>query len=391
MKRIKTEKLPVLLWGDDIEPGALRQIQNLAVFPYAYKHIAIMPDCHEGYGMPIGGVLATNKVVIPNAVGVDIGCGMCAIRTDLANIDNATLAQLQQSIRTTIPLGFSHHKRRQDENLMPKGFDIDKMPVVRREYEPALYQIGTLGGGNHFIELQKGSDGYIWLMIHSGSRNIGKQVADHYNQLAVRLNEKQKSAVPRSQQLAYLFLDTQEGKTYIQEMTFCVDFAFANRKLLASHICSLLNETTGCNFLPYEGQEVINIAHNYAATEQHYGHQVMVHRKGATRAAAGQTGIIPGSQGHKSYIVKGKGSKLSFESCAHGAGRKMGRNEARKRLNLKEEQQQLESAGIVHALRTHTDLDEAAGAYKDISRVMEQQSDLVEIAIELQPLMVVKG
>ncbi len=391
MHTIHTERLPVRLWLDDPEPGAMAQIRNIANLPFAHHHIAIMPDCHEGFGMPIGGVLATNAVVIPNAVGVDIGCGMCAIQTDIQHIERNKLLKIMSAIRQEVPLGFKHHKKPQDESLMPQGYETGKMNVVAREYESALHQIGTLGGGNHFIEIQQDNKGFIWLMIHSGSRNIGLKVADHYNRLAGKLNEQWGMKEFKTKQLAYLPDDSEEGRAYLNEMNYCIDFAFASRKLMADRICDVIHDFTGCNFVAFEGQNIINIAHNYAALEAHFGKQVYVHRKGATRAGKGQLGIIPGSQGTKSYIVRGKGNPESFESCSHGAGRLMGRKEAQRRLNLDEEKQRLDAQGIIHAIRGQGDLDEAAGAYKNIDEVMRNQTDLVEIVVELRPLAVVKG
>ncbi|MFV0554448.1 MAG: RtcB family protein, partial [Mangrovibacterium sp.] len=190
MKQIIAENVgvPIKIWLEDIEPNALAQAHNLTNLPFVFRHVALMPDCHSGYGMPIGGVLATSGVVIPNAVGVDIGCGMCALKTSLTEIDTDTLKQIMSGIRQLIPLGLNHQKERQDESLMPSLEALPPQAVVRNQYLSALKQIGTLGGGNHFIEIQKGSDGHIWVMIHSGSRNLGYKVAAHYNKLAERLN-----------------------------------------------------------------------------------------------------------------------------------------------------------------------------------------------------------
>lgn len=390
-KTINSERIPIKLWLDEVEEGALKQMKNLANLPFAFRHVAIMPDCHEGFGMPIGGVLATSGVIIPNAVGVDIGCGMCAIKTSLPDIGNDVLKSVVAEVKQSIPLGFNHHKEKQDARLMPEEYDIDKLPVTAREYNSALKQVGTLGGGNHFIEFQKGSDGHIWIMIHSGSRNIGKQVADHYNRLAGNLNEKWGSPQTKTMQLAYLPVDSEEGQVYISEMNYCIDFALANRKHMAQKVCEILNKATNCDFLDFEGNDMINIAHNYAAKEKHFGKDVFVHRKGATRAGKGQLGIIPGSQGAQSYIVRGKGSSESFESCSHGAGRLMGRKEAMRKLDLPAERKKLEEKGILHSLHTPRDLDEAASCYKDIGLVMRNQDDLVDIVLELQPLAVIKG
>lgn len=388
IKQITTEKLPIKLWLADIEQGALEQARNLANLPFAYKHIALMPDCHQGFGMPIGGVLALDEVIIPNAVGVDIGCGMCAVKTSLEHIPHHELKNLMTGIRSVIPLGFKHHKNMQDEKFMPQNHDPHSMEVVSREYDSARGQVGTLGGGNHFIEVQKGNDGKIWIMIHSGSRNIGKQVADHYNRLAIRLNEQWKSPVPRSAQLAYLPLDTKESQEYIKEMQYCVDFAFANRKLMMDRVVEIFSDHFKGRFNAFP---MINIAHNYAAKEKHFDKDVILHRKGATLADEGTIGIIPGSQGTKSYIVKGKGNPESFNSCSHGAGRVMGRKQAQRNLNLKEEIKKLNEQGIIHAIRSVRDLDEAASAYKNIDQVMKNQSDLVDILVELTPLAVIKG
>ncbi|MCX6161727.1 MAG: RtcB family protein [Ignavibacteriae bacterium] len=393
MRVITTEKIPIKMWLNDIEDGAMAQVINLANLPFAFKHIAIMPDSHQGYGMPIGGVLATKDVIIPNAVGVDIGCGMCAVKTSLTEIDKTALKIILGEIRETVPVGFKHHKVQQDKNLMPDAaFNFTgTRPIVEREYQSALTQIGTLGGGNHFIEIQKGSDGHIWIMIHSGSRNIGKQAADYYNKLAVKLNDKWHCSIPKNWELAFLPIDSEEGKTYIREMNYCVEFALANRKLMMEKVKYIFEKTAEQIDSDITFEPIINIAHNYARMENHYNKNVMVHRKGATLATADTVGIIPGSQGTKSYIVKGKGNAESFNSCSHGAGRKMGRKDAGRRLNLKEEIKLLDDKGILHAIRSVKDLDEAPGAYKDIDIVMKNQEDLIEILVELTPLGVIKG
>jgi len=393
MRVITTEKIPIKMWLNDIEDGAMAQVINLANLPFAFKHIAIMPDSHQGYGMPIGGVLATKDVIIPNAVGVDIGCGMCAVKTSLTEIDKTALKIILGEIRETVPVGFKHHKVQQDKNLIPDAaFNFTgTRPIVEREYQSALTQIGTLGGGNHFIEIQKGSDGHIWIMIHSGSRNIGKQAADYYNKLAVKLNDKWHCSIPKNWELAFLPIDSEEGKTYIREMNYCVEFALANRKLMMEKVKYIFEKTAEQIDSDITFEPIINIAHNYARMENHYNKNVMVHRKGATLATADTVGIIPGSQGTKSYIVKGKGNAESFNSCSHGAGRKMGRKDAGRRLNLKEEIKLLDDKGILHAIRSVKDLDEAPGAYKDIDIVMKNQEDLIEILVELTPLGVIKG
>ena len=373
------------MWLDEIEPGAMQQAKDIANLHYAAHHVAIMPDCHQGFGMPIGGVLATREVVIPNAVGVDIGCGMCARRTSLDKVSPTNLMKIVEKIKKSIPVGFRHHKKPCDNDLLPPV--KHKLPVIEREYQNASYQLGTLGGGNHFIELQEGSDGFIWIMIHSGSRNLGKQVADHYYRKAVRETENNFKKLKTPKQLSFLPLDSDEGRLYIDEMQYCADFALANRKrmmdVVSDIIAGFLKDVTFSQF--------INIAHNYASLEKHFGEQLLVHRKGATSARKNEPGIIPGSQGSSSYITKGKGNPDSFESCSHGAGRLMGRKAAQKLLDLAHERNKLERKGIIHSIHSRRDLDEASGAYKDIAMVMKLQSDLIEIVTELQPLAVVKG
>ncbi|MBE0586006.1 MAG: RtcB family protein, partial [Desulfofustis sp.] len=233
-KTISTEEIPIKLWLRDMEEDALQQARNLANLPFAFHHVAIMPDAHFGYGMPIGGVLATDAVIIPNAVGVDIGCGMCAVKTSLRTIEEQQIRRLLKQLRATIPLGFKHHARPQHHSLMPEAKGA--LPVIEREFKNAATQIGTLGGGNHFIEIQRGQDGLIWFMVHSGSRNLGYQVANYYNKRAINLNRQWKSSVPPSWQLAYLPMESEDGQSYFREMNYCVDFARANRMVMCKRI-----------------------------------------------------------------------------------------------------------------------------------------------------------
>ena len=380
MRVIDTERLPIKLWLEDIEDGALAQAKNLANLPFAYKWVAIMPDSHQGYGMPIGGVLATQQVIVPNAVGVDIGCGMVATKTSLVDIDTDTIKEIMGEIRKAVPVGFSHHQEDQEWTQFNNAPDV---PIIQKELSSAKKQIGTLGGGNHFIEIQKGNDGHIWVMIHSGSRNFGLKTATDYHKKAQALCEKWLSDIP-DKDLAFLPLDTREGEGYLSAMNYCLDFAFANRALMMKNVLSIFADKIGAY-----SQDEVNIHHNYAIMEHHYGKNVLVHRKGATKATIGLRGIIPGSMGTKSYIVEGLGNPESFESCSHGAGRRMGRKEATRTLILEDEQKKMD--GIVHGLRTQGDLDEAPGAYKDIDVVMKNQSDLVKTVVELTPLAVIKG
>ena len=381
---------PVKIWTDDVEESAMQQIENLCTLPFLFHHLAIMPDVHAGMGMPIGGVLACVDAVIPNAVGVDIGCGMCAVKTNWRVEDisaDVLRKQIMRGIRERIPLGMDHHKERQDESYLPQGHDIDKLTVVKAQYISAQRQVGTLGGGNHFIELQRDEQGMLWIMIHSGSRNLGKQVGDHYNKLAVMLNERWHSVVKPELRLAFLPLRTQEFNDYWAEMQYCVEFALCNRRLMMERIQEVIADALpGIEFEP-----MINIAHNYAAWEHHYGKNVIVHRKGATLAREGIIGIIPGSQGTASYIVEGLGNPDSFNSCSHGAGRLMSRTAAVKTLSLEDEVKKLDDQGIVHAIRSQRDLEEAAGAYKDIEQVISNELDLVKIRTRLLPIAVIKG
>jgi tRNA-splicing ligase RtcB len=272
-----------------------------------------------------------------------------------------------------------HHAHPQNGIPARNGSD----QIVNREFASAEKQLATLGGGNHFIEFQA-SDSEIWVMLHSGSRNIGKQVADFYVDLAKELNKTWNSAVPPD--LAFFPLDSIEGKQYRSEMEYCLEFAKASRMLMMKRIMEITNAKTGCSF-----EAPIDVHHNYARMEHHFGKEVMIHRKGATSARLGEIGIIPGSQGTSSYIVKGLGNKASMESCSHGAGRSMGRMAAERTLNLEEEIAKLDALGIVHAVRNKSDLQEAPGSYKNIDTVMQEQTDLVEIVTKLRPRGVIKA
>lgn len=387
MRVFTGNNVPIKMWLDDIDNNAMEQAVDLASLPFAFKHIAIMPDAHAGLGMPIGGVLATKGVVVPNAVGVDIGCGMCAVKTNInaKELSRSTIEKIIKNIYQVIPVGFDHQNKPQDESLMPQGYNIKGMPMMKSLYESALRQLGTLGGGNHFIELQCASDDSLWIMMHSGSRNIGKQVADHYGKVAKYYNKLWYSEVIPG--LEFLPIETQYAKEYFNEMEYCVKFAFANRRLMMERVCDIIqNELKNVDFEP-----MINIAHNYAAWEHHFDNNVIVHRKGATRAYKGEIGIIPGSMGTRSYIVEGLGNPESFMSCSHGAGRVMGRKEAIKKLNLKDVIKFMDEKKIVHSIKDVNQLDEAPAAYKDIDIVMKNQADLVRPIETLYPIAVVKG
>lgn len=391
MQETIINNVTVKSWVTELDEHGRQEVYNLCQLPFVFHHIALMPDAHGGKGMPIGGVLATKNAVIPNAVGVDIGCGMCAVKTSV-RVDELTPEILRKGIlrgiRKQIPLGRDRHKTPQPEEYMPQGFDIDATTtVVARQINAARKQIGTLGGGNHFIELQRDDEGYLWIMIHSGSRNLGKQVGEFYNQKAEMLNRRWYSSVVSDLSLPFLPVKSDEFSQYWAEMEYCVEFALCNRRLIMHRIQEVIGDTIpDTRFEP-----MINIAHNYAAWENHFGENCIVHRKGATLATAGTVGIIPGSQGTCSYITEGLGNPESFMSCSHGAGRRLSRTEARNTLSLQDEIARLDSLGIVHAVRSKADLDESTGAYKDIDEVMAAQSDLVRIRTRLTPIAVIKG
>mgnify|MGYP003289370772 CR=1 FL=1 len=387
MKKIKDN---ILSWCENPENGAIQQAINISNHPWLVGNVCLMPDTHEGYGMPIGGVAALDKAICPNMVGVDIGCGMLAMKIELKDITKQQLEDIYSEIKNCIPVGFKHNSEKQSHKIFTEYlWESSLTPICGREFDSAQYQIGTLGGGNHFIEIQRDDDGYIWFMIHSGSRNLGKQVAEFYNKKAEELCERFKQYKIVEDELAILPVGAEEFDMYKSEMALCLQFSLANRELMAKKIMNCFDKIIKKDGLfPYE---YINIHHNYASLENHYGKNVYVHRKGATLAKEGKLGIIPGSQGTSSYIVEGLGNKASLCSCSHGAGRKMSRKKARENLNIEEEKSVLEKQGILHSIRTIEDLDEASSAYKNIDEVMEQQKDLVKIITKLNPLAVIKG
>ena len=387
----KNNRLPIKSWCDDIESEAMAQAQNLANHPETFHHIALMPDCHSGYGMPIGGVIACEDAIIPNAVGVDIGCGMCAIKTThkASDINESMIKEILGKLRKKIPVGFDHHKREQNW----AGFkNAPVAPVIQQELKSARKQLGTLGGGNHFIEIQSDSDGNIWLMVHSGSRNFGYKIAKEYNSIAQKYCERFKSIkIPLKGEngLAFLPLKTKEAKEYISVMNFALLFARENRKLIMSHVKNAAAGILGCKF-----DDEINIHHNFAAKEMHFKKKVWIHRKGATQAEYNQMGIIPGSMGTASYIIKGLGNPESFRSCSHGAGRIISRTQFNKTYSVEECDKAMK--GIVFGRwgkgrKGRVDISEAPQAYKNIETVIKNQEDLVEAVYKLRPLGVMKG
>ncbi len=387
IKEIKGDIFPIKIWLKDIEESCMEQTLRLSSLPFLFKHIALMPDAHLGKGMPIGGVIATVDTVIPNAVGVDIGCGVNALRTNIQakQLNRKTLENLVKTLYQKIPVGFKHRDEAVDSNLLPQGHDIDKLPIVKSEIDRIPFQLGTLGGGNHFIEIQRSKQNEVWVMIHSGSRNLGHKVADYYNKQAENiLKENNEDFIP---QLAYLPLKSKLAQSYIREMHYCIDFAKRNRQLMSEIVKDELKKL----FPEAKFYDNIDVAHNFAQLEEHYNKKVFVHRKGAIRAEKGEWVLIPGSQGTKSYLGVGLGNEMSFKSCSHGAGRVMGRKEAQRKLDFKFEKERMDKLGIVHGIRSKSDLDEAVGAYKDIDEVMDNQKDLVEAINEFFPLAVLKG
>lgn len=380
---ISTEKKPIKMWLDDIELGALRQAMNLANLPFVFNHISIMPDSHIGYGMPIGCVLATQGAIVPNAVGVDIGCGMAFIETGYTDMVSAdTLKAIMGDVRKAVPLGFAHHETDQENPVFWTAPDVE---VIQSNLDASRRQIGTLGGGNHFIEFQINTAERLCVMIHSGSRNFGLRVANHYHEKAVELCGKWHSQLP-DKDLAFLPDDSIHGINYFSAMQYCVEWARYNRLAIMGKIEEILLDHLG----PLAAKiDYIDTGHNYARREIHFDREVIIHRKGAIRAIEGERVVIPGSMGTNSFIVEGCGNADSFRSASHGAGRKMGRMAAKLMLNLEEEQGKMN--GIVHGIRERKNLDEAPGAYKNIHEVMNNQRDLVSIIDTLRPLGSIKG
>jgi len=401
-KKDKSMQIPVKSWCEHIEDGALKQAVNLTKHPVITKHVALMPDCHQGYGMPIGGVIACENAVIPNAVGVDIGCGMVAVETNYPAAKLASLAdrrKILDAVKKLVPLGEGHsHKKEQSWSEFEKY--QDSLPAGKTYDWPAKLDrlnLGTLGGGNHFIELQSSEEGMIWLMIHSGSRNLGYKIASFYHKKAKAVNKKWHSSLP-SEDLAFLPTDIPLGQEYIRDMNFALAYALENRRRMMASFKSAV-----ADFLKnIEFKMEVNIHHNYAALEHHFGENVWIHRKGATSAKKGETGIIPGSMGTSSYIVEGLGNPESFMSCSHGAGRKMGRGDAARRLSVEECDKAMEGIAFDRwktfrnkwkkkGEKRLLDLSEAPLAYKNIEDVISSELDLIKPLVKLHPLGVLKG
>ncbi|MEQ8237329.1 MAG: RtcB family protein [Syntrophomonadaceae bacterium] len=391
------QRVPIKIWLDrleDVEPGCLQQAINLANLPFVYKWVALMPDTHQGYGMPIGGVIAVKDYIIPNAVGVDIGCGMAFVETNIHHqqLDFAEYSNLVGQIMRAVPTGFEHHKKPRtcltmDEDEWAqevRGQHFTELPNI----EDGYYQVGTLGSGNHFIELQQDEAGMLCVMVHSGSRNFGYKVCEYFNKLAKKLNQGSSPYVPPEFDLAYLPISAPEGQEYIKWMNLALRFARENRQAMLEVVKQEL--TRRLPAIEFSGE--VNAHHNYAALENHYGIDVWVHRKGAISARVGEPGIIPGAMGSTSYIVSGLGNPESFMSCSHGAGRRMSRHQAMKQYTVQETVEDLQSRGIAFGKRNKKDAsDEARWAYKDIDAVIRNELDLVRPVKKLETLAVIKG
>ncbi len=398
-------KFPVKVWLsgiDRIEDTCIEQAYHLADLPFLHKWACLMPDTHTGKGMPIGGVIAAKDVIIPNAVGVDIGCGMVFMATDIKykEIRDVTASIMQSmvgDIMRTVPVGFQKHNGKQASAVLDRALGemerYEADPALLHLIEEGYYQVGTLGGGNHFIELQEDEEGYLCIMIHSGSRHLGKEICDYFHNKARELNRTWYSQVPDEYRLAFLPVHTQEGQRYINWMNLALDYAFENRDHMMERVCAIVKEQIG----RYAGRAVsftdrINCHHNYAALENHYGENVWVHRKGATRARLGERAVIPGAMGAVSYVVEGRGNEESFHTSSHGAGRAYSRTGAMNAFTTEQVMVDLKEQGVVLGKRKKNDVaEECRFAYKNIDEVMAQQTDLVTPVRKLKTLGVVKG
>ncbi len=401
-------KFPVKVWlkeKSDLEENCLEQAYHLANLPFIHKWVCLMPDTHAGKGMPIGGVIAAKDVIIPNAVGVDIGCGMVFAATNVKveeikdiQTGNGTMIQsIVGAIMRAVPVGTMKHKQPQ----VSKVLDLAKKEIDKYETNQELlhlidegyYQVGTLGGGNHFIELQEDEDGYLCIMIHSGSRHLGKEICDYFHKMARELNNIWYSSVPENYRLAFLPINMPQGRQYVNWMQLAMDYAFENRASMLEAVCDVVKtQIEKFTEITVEFNSEINCHHNYAAIENHYGENVWVHRKGATRVREGELAVIPGAMGSYSYVVKGKGNPETFCTSSHGAGRNYSRSGAMAAFTTEQVMVDLKEQGIVLGKHKKNDVaEECRFAYKDIDMVMEQQKDLVTPIRKLKTVGVVKG
>lgn len=386
---IETSHVPVKIWSEGVEAEALAQLENVARLPFVFKHVAVMPDVHAGRGATIGSVVATKGAICPASVGVDIGCGMMAVKTGLNAAQVAEkVAEIRHSIERSIPVGF---ERNRNLTLFVENWsgwrEVRNHPVHPWSmFEKSAAQLGSLGGGNHFIEVCLDEIGAVWIMLHSGSRNIGKVLAEKHIDKAKGLMKQMFIGLP-DPDLAYFAQGTPEFSAYVEDVRWAQSYAMFNRQEMMRRILKDLGHMFNGG-VPIEPEFSVNCHHNYLEWEHHYGENVIVTRKGAVRAREGDFGIIPGSMGTRSFIVRGKGNPESFNSCSHGAGRRMSRTKARATFTLEDLAQQ--TAGV-ECRKDIGIVDEIPGAYKDIDLVMANQSDLVEILYTLKQIMCVKG
>ena len=400
MKQVIQEQgdRPIHIWTEDIDEGALQQLKNIAKLPFIHKHgVAAMPDVHWGIGATVGSVIATKGAIIPAAVGVDIGCGMNAVRTSLKASDLPdSLAEIRHSIERGVPLGAGGNHQKSGPawdglfNRLPKGDARWGLPLILASTSDegakrAAGQLGTLGSGNHFIEVCLDENQDVWVMLHSGSRGTGNIIGRQFIERAKQLMEKYFVTLP-DKDLAFFPVNTQEFDDYVSAVSWCQDYAAENRRVMMEEVLRNLHHHIA---KPFElTSEAINCHHNYVEKENHHGENVYVTRKGAIRAREGDLGIIPGSMGARSYIVRGKGNAESYHSCAHGAGRKFGRKEAKRRFTVADLEAQTQG---VECRKDAEVLDELPAAYKDIDVVMANQADLVDVVHTLKQVMCVKG
>ena len=387
--------VPVKVYTDDVEPGARQQLVNISKLPIVHHHVAAMPDVHHGIGATVGSVIPTLHAIIPAAVGVDIGCGIVAARLSLSSkkVDEKSLKKVFDQISRDVPVGFHQHDERDARTYAVEPFEKklikikQKHPGIEKrvgKHSSWVRQMGTLGGGNHFIEVCLDEAGRVWAMLHSGSRGIGNAIGTYFIELARKDAERNQLQLP-DRDLAYFPEGAQHFDDSVEAVGWAQDYARANRTEMMELVLEAMRrhlpsfEVTG---------EAVNCHHNYVEREKHYGEEVWLTRKGAIRAREGELGIIPGSMGTRSYIVRGRGSAESFQSCAHGAGRRMSRTQAEKRFSVSDLVEQTKN---VICRKDKGVLDEIPGAYKDIDEVMANQTDLVEVVHSLKQVICVKG
>ncbi|HJP87800.1 MAG TPA: RtcB family protein [Candidatus Limnocylindrales bacterium] len=386
----KPGRVPIKSWVQDLEGSALEQATNLSNLPFAIRHVALMPDAHAGYGMPIGGVLFAERAVVPYAIGVDIGCGVALVETDLTveSLSEAELKAALAQMARDVPVGMRSQPQTIDPEKALADIGIDLPASIDPGwFARAVNQLGTLGSGNHFLEVQRDETGHVFVMLHSGSRSLGKTICDAFHKRALAENKRWFSALPH-EELAYLPIGTDGFDGYWAAMTFALRFAEVNRSRMLDAAEYAFGRHTGIGRF----ERLVDVHHNYAAWENHFGSNGIVHRKGAVRARAGETVLIPGSMGTASYVAEGLGNAEAFETSPHGAGRAMSRAAARKGKTAREVFDEMASLGVtLHSGDPKTVAEEAAYAYKDIDSVMAASATLVRATKRLTPLGVVKG